>query len=54
MFQNLKRPDISIKDILIIGGIIMVSKGLFMINPSYMWIGIGILLFWLGIPNDKR
>lgn len=51
MFQNIKIPDISLKDILIIIGICMIGKGLFMIYPPAMWIGIGIFLAWLGLPK---
>lgn len=55
MFQNIiKKPDISFKDLLILGGLYMIGKGLYMIYPPAMWIGIGIVLFWFGFPTDRR
>lgn len=58
--NSLKLPKINLKikllkpdfhDILIIFGGIFLGKGLYMIYPPAMFIIIGIVVIWLGLPG---
>lgn len=48
---NKKLPKPEISDILIIIGVIFLARGLYMIYPPSMFIIIGILAIWIGLPG---
>ena len=42
---------INIKDVLMLIGVIMAGKGLYMIFPAAMWLILGIFIIYLGWPK---
>lgn len=46
-------PNIDFKDILVIIGAILISKGLYMVYQPAMYIFLGLTLSWLGWPSKE-
>ena len=55
-FKNLKQKvssAVDFKDVLMLAGLVMAGKGIYMVYPPAMWFTVGVFIIFLGWPSSK-